>query len=182
MFSMVVPTEELFEASYRLLTLILAISGIGLGDPGGGLPLPVPVDHAAPGRGGGHRGPGGPQRPVGSAERNRFLRRRDEIGDLARSVDRMIGGLRGIVSAILDAEPEHFPGCGADEPDRPVPLPGRDRAGRRRGGSLRLGGGDGLLHQAERRQRRGHREPWPARPRRHADPGRRGGGRDGRRP
>ena len=101
-FSMVVPTEELFEASYRLLTLILAISGIGVAvlvavffylSVSITRPLAAAVaiaDRVA-------------RSDLSEAPSEIFLRRRDEIGDLARSVDRMIGGLRGIVSAILDA-------------------------------------------------------------------------------
>jgi methyl-accepting chemotaxis protein len=101
-FSMVVPTEELFEASYRLLSLILAISAAGLAvlvavflylSVSITRPLAAAVaiaDRVA-------------RSDLTETPDETFLRRKDEIGDLARSVDRMIGGLRGIVSAILDA-------------------------------------------------------------------------------
>ncbi|HOX12791.1 MAG TPA: methyl-accepting chemotaxis protein [Spirochaetales bacterium] len=101
-FSMVVPTGELYEASYRLLALILAVSAAGLAvlvavflylSVSITRPLAAAVaiaDRVA-------------RSDLTESPAERFLARRDEIGDLARSVDRMIGGLRGIVSSILDA-------------------------------------------------------------------------------
>ncbi len=101
-FSMQVPPEELFEASYRLLTLILAVSAAGIAvliavflylSVSITRPLAAAVaiaDRVA-------------RSDLTETPDESFLRRKDEIGDLARSVDRMIGGLRGIVSAILEA-------------------------------------------------------------------------------
>ncbi len=101
-FSMQVPPQELFDASYRLLRLILAISAAGIAvlvavflylSVSITRPLAAAVaiaDRVA-------------RSDLTETPGEAFLRRKDEIGDLARSVDRMIGGLRGIVAGILDA-------------------------------------------------------------------------------
>ncbi|NLJ47072.1 MAG: methyl-accepting chemotaxis protein [Treponema sp.] len=101
-FSMVVPEEELFESSYRLLTLILAVSAAGVAVLvavflylSGSITRPLAAavsiaDRVA-------------RSDLSESPDQIFLRRKDEIGDLARSVDRMIGGLRSIVNGIREA-------------------------------------------------------------------------------
>ena len=101
-FSMQVRPEELFESSYRLLTLILAVSAAGIAvlvaiflylSVSITRPLAAAVaiaDQVA-------------RSDLSETPDELFLRRKDEIGDLARAVDRMIEGLRDVVGGIRDA-------------------------------------------------------------------------------
>jgi HAMP domain-containing protein len=86
---------------------------------------------------------------------------KDEIGDLLGHVNVMVERLRGVVTDAISASENVSAGSQELSASLRTGVAGRHRAGLvgRRG--LCLDGGDGLQHQAERRQRRPDREDRP---------------------